>query len=67
MTVEPFLNQKLFVSLYFEAESGHTGSVLIDSALAIARGIIGLGEEHTLIAFGFFVLADTAWLLPFTG
>lgn len=51
-----------FVQLYVETKSGHAGLVLGDQVLAGFLGIVAVGEEHTLVAGGLFILADAAWL-----
>lgn len=50
-----------FVQLYVETKSGHAGLVLGDQVLAGFLGIVAVGEEHTLVAGGLFILADAAW------
>lgn len=48
--------------LDFETKAGHASLVLIDSRLALLGGVIGLGEEHAVIAGGLLILADAAGL-----
>jgi len=45
-----------------EAISSHTALVGLNCGLAFVLSVITGGEEHTLIAGGFFVLAHTAGL-----
>ena len=40
---------------------GHTDSISLDQGLTAHVGIT-VGEEHTFVASGFFVLADATWL-----
>jgi hypothetical protein len=48
--------------LDLETKAGHASLVLIDSRLALLGGVIGLGEEHAVIASGLLILADAAGL-----
>lgn len=47
---------------YLEAKPGHASLILVDDGLAIARGIVRLGEEHAIVTLRFLVLAHAAWL-----
>lgn len=54
----------LQAGLDLESIPGHTSLVLFYQRLAVRlRGIIGFGEEHAVVAGGFFFFADAAWLL----
>lgn len=48
--------------LDLKAEAGHAGLVLLDHRLALLRWVIGLGEQHAVIAGGLLVLANAAGL-----
>lgn len=48
--------------LNLESEPKHTGLVFLNHRLALLGRIVGLGEEHAVIAGGLLVLADAAGL-----
>lgn len=52
----------MWCSLDLEAVASHAGLVLLDQGLALLCGVVGLGEEHAVIAGGLFGLANAAWL-----
>jgi hypothetical protein len=45
-----------------EAKPSHAILILPDQTLTVFLRIVALGEEHTFVSFGFFVLAHAAWL-----
>jgi hypothetical protein len=49
-------------SLDLEAKSSHAGLVLFNGGLALLLGVIGLREQHAVVAGGLFGLADAAGL-----
>lgn len=48
--------------LDLETKAGHAGLILIDGRLTLFGGVIGLGEEHAVVASGLLILADAAGL-----
>jgi hypothetical protein len=52
-----------WVELDLKSISSHTSLVLLHQRLAVGLcRIIGFGEEHAVVAGGFFFFADAAWL-----
>lgn len=54
--------QGICALLYGKSVAGHTLLVLRDEIGAFFLGVIGIGEEHAFIAFGFLFCADAARL-----
>lgn len=52
-------------SLYRKPKPFHTTPILVHHALTILLRIIAIGEQHTFVAGGFLILADTAGLHVF--
>jgi hypothetical protein len=50
------------IKLDLETESSHASFVLLNCGLALLFGVIGLGEEHAVIASGLLGFADAAGL-----
>ena len=50
------------IALDLVSEAEHAGLVLRDKRLAVGLGVLGVGEEHALVALGLFVLANAAGL-----
>lgn len=50
-------------SLDLEAESSHARLVLLNGGLALLLGVIGLGEQHAVVAGSLFGLADATGLM----
>lgn len=55
-------DQNKAIKLNLEPKPSHAALILIDGRLALLRGVFRLGEEHAVVAGGFFGLADAAGL-----
>jgi hypothetical protein len=49
-------------ALDLEAKSSHARLVLLDRGLALLLRVVGLGEEHAVVASGLLGFADAAGL-----
>jgi hypothetical protein len=53
---------RIALFLYGVAEPSHAALVLFNQGLAVGGWVVGLGEEHALVALRLFFLAHTARL-----
>lgn len=49
-------------TLNLVSKAEHAALVLVDEGHAVLRRVLGVGEEHALVALGLFFLADAAGL-----
>ena len=56
------VDRRIRLDLYLESVTSHAASVLLNERLAVEGRVLGVGEQHTLVSFGLFVLAYAAGL-----